>query len=102
MLLLVLALMGVSAWAHVRSTEQIQELCVAGGFLLDEGALAWEGVEELSPGSLERDEGRWAWARARLHHRCPALRNVDKQRVRPEQGERLTRRESLPPIDGRG
>ena len=89
-LLLLLGLTAFSLWSRLHSTRQVRELCVAGGFLLDEGALAWEGLEELSPGSLERDEARWAWARARLHHRCPALRDVDKPRLIPEEGGRFT------------
>ena len=59
-------------WGNRQYARDIEELCAAGNILLEEGGVAWEGLDELAPGNLRRDERRWDWALNRLHARCPA------------------------------
>lgn len=68
--LLLLILLIVSMWANKRYTDEIEDLCAAGGILYEEGTVAWEGLGDLAPDNLERDEKRWRWAQAQFRSRC--------------------------------
>ena len=70
--IILLILLLASMWGNRECARDIEELCTAGKLLYDEGSVAWEGLEELAPGNLRRDEQRWHWASNRLHARCPA------------------------------
>ena len=69
--ILLLVLLLISMWANRQYTKQIEDLCVAGGLLYQEGSVAWEGLYDLAPGNLERDEERWRWARDAIGAHCP-------------------------------
>ena len=70
--IILLILLLASMWGNHQYERDVEELCAAGNILLTEGSVAWEGLDELAPGNLRRDEPRWRWARERLHARCPA------------------------------
>ena len=70
---ILLVLLLASMWGNRQYARDIEELCAAGKFLHDEGSVAWEGLDELAPGNLRRDDEQWHWARDRLRARCAAL-----------------------------
>ena len=71
--LVILVLLLFSMWANREYAREIKELCAAGRVLFDEGSVAWEGLDELAPGNLRRDDRQWFWARDRFQARCAAL-----------------------------
>jgi hypothetical protein len=73
--LLLLALLLISMAANQRYTVQVADLCQAAHALHGEGQLAWEGLDELAPGYLERDDARWSAAAATVAKACAAGRD---------------------------
>ena len=72
--ILLLVLLVISMWANKRYSEDITQLCGAGGILFVEGSIAWEGLADLAPRNLERNDERWRWARDQIRERCENTR----------------------------
>jgi hypothetical protein len=68
--LLLVALLIVSMNANRGYTERIEEHCHAARSLGREGAIAWEGLDDLAPGNLLRDEAAWQGATEMIDSAC--------------------------------
>lgn len=60
-------------------TQAIHEVCDAARVLHEEGIIAWEGLEDLAPDNLVRQEAIWRQAARVIETRCEHVPTPHRQ-----------------------